>query len=258
MRRVPRERGLRRDEPFCDLDHFCVECLKTADCTDPQASFCDAGSCSPCQTNEDCAHLTGTTVCDAPTGECVECTGTDYASCGTHDGTPLVCDSLIRTCSDRKEHAAVECNTCISDAERKLGQRCAREVFDGTELGYRCFWEPEAEGAPAGCPAAPPYVVLKSDVTSIDGVMADVCTLKVSTCKAHEDFGNVDCEAAEDVPDPSLCGEPDLNDAGCEFSGSVGDDNYYRCTVRCAAHEVCPSEGLECPTTSPRVCELNP
>lgn len=246
--------------PLCDEEQFCVECRDSAHCADPQASFCDAGSCSPCQTNEDCAHLVGTTVCDISAGQCVECTGTDYASCGTLDGTPLVCDSLQRSCTTSKQHGADLCNPCVSDAQCKLGQRCMMETFEGTELGYRCFWERGASegGAPLGCSQAPPYVTTRNDETSIDGATVDVCALRISTCKAHKDFSNVDCEGSEDVPDTSRCGEPDLNDAGCSLYDTVGEDNIYRCTVRCLGNDDCPDDDLECSTTSPRVCDLNP
>lgn len=109
---------------LCDPDqHFCVECLDNTDCTDPQSSFCDAGSCSPCQTNTDCGHLAATTVCDVPTGECVECTGADYASCGVNeDDEPLVCNSVTRTCTTEVEHGSGTCKPCVADAQCPLGQ----------------------------------------------------------------------------------------------------------------------------------------
>ncbi len=245
--------------PFCNPEEqSCAECLEDTDCTESDASWCDAGSCAPCQTNDDCAHLTGTTVCDAEVGQCVECTGTDYESCGTLDGTPLVCDSLERTCTSNKHQAAGLCNACVSDAHCKPGQLCVNETLEGTQLGYRCFWQPGAEGAPAGCPVAQPYVTLRSDVTSIDGVAADVCTLAISSCKAHEDFRNTDCEAAPDVPDPSLCGEPGIADSGCELFGVVAEDNIYRCTVRCGSDDDC-RVGFACDiSASSPVCFLNP
>src|SRR5690606_25769657 len=228
------------------------------DCEETTASYCDAGSCSPCQTNDDCAHLAGTTVCDADAGQCVECTGTDYASCGELDGTPLVCDSLQQTCTTHTAQVAGLCHTCVSDAHCRPGQLCVMETFEETELGYRCFWQPGADGAPAGCPVAQPYVTSKPDMTSIDGTAAAVCTLRTSTCKAHQDFTNVDCESSEDVPDPSLCGEPGLNDSGCGLFGSVGEDNVYRCTVRCVGNDDC-RVGINCDiSANSPICFLNP
>ncbi len=246
--------------PFCNPEEqSCVECLEDTDCTESDASWCDAGSCAPCQTNDDCTHLTGTTVCDAEVGQCVECTGTDYENCGTLDGTPLVCDSLQRTCTSNKHQAAGLCNACVSDAHCKPGQLCVNETLEGTQLGYRCFWQKEGGGeAPLGCSQVPPYVTTKADVTSIDGVAADVCTLRVSTCKAHQDFSNTDCEAAPDVPDASLCGEPDIADSGCLLFDTAGEDNIYRCTVRCSGHDDC-RVGHECDiSASSPVCFLNP
>jgi hypothetical protein len=60
------------------------------------------------------------------------------------------------------------------------------------------------------------------------------------------------------VPDASLCGEPDLNDAGCELFDTAGDDNIYRCTVRCGSYDDCPDGEYACDTGSPRVCSFTP
>src|SRR5690606_2485778 len=116
--------------PFCDLEQQeCAECLENSDCTAPEAAACDAGSCSPCQSNADCEHLSGTTVCDVAAGECVECTGTDYASCGLNgDDEPVVCDSRTRTCTDQVEHDRGLCVACVSDANCALGQLCVQQT----------------------------------------------------------------------------------------------------------------------------------
>lgn len=50
-------------------------------------------------------------------------------------------------------------------------------------------------------------MTLKPEATSIDGVTADLSWLLICTCKAHEDFGSIDCEAGENVPNASLCCE---------------------------------------------------
>lgn len=234
---------------------LCVECLGPSDCGDPQASFCDAGSCSPCQTNEDCAHLADTTVCDVGTGECVECTGTDYASCGSNeDDEPLVCNSLTRTCSeDQVEHGSNTCEPCVSDANCPLGQMCVLQTFDGQDVGYFCHWlEGDTEyGAPAECFAnGRPYVDQTVDAVSIDNQTADICGLRVSTCPARNDNSDKDC-APEGIPDDSICGFDPPNDAKCaHVSGSS-----YRCTMRCNGNDDCP--GTDC-NTGPLepVCEL--
>lgn len=226
---------------LCDAEHFCVECLENEACTDTTASWCEAGSCSPCQTHADCSHLEGVAVCDA--GTCVECTGTEYASCGANDaGKPLVCDSKARSCSEQVEGSVGLCGDCVSDASCKQGMRCIQERFlsNGTLLGYVCAWERGAEGAPASCSTARPYAQARLAVMSIDGAEADMCALRVSTCQAHADFSAKNCETeVADATDDTLCGEPALNDGICELQETVGDDNVYRCTVPCGSDDDC-------------------
>ncbi len=245
------------EEPtdLCDPEqHFCVECLENTHYLDPQAAFCDAGSCIPCQSNDECARLTGTTVCDVAAGECVECTGTDYASCGVNeDDEPLVCNSATRTCTTEVEHGSGTCKPCVADAQCPLGQLCVLQTFNDEEVGYFCLWkEGETEyGAPAECFAnGRPYVDQLVDAESIDGEVATICGLRTSTCPALNDFSSKNC-ATEGTPDDSSCGIDAPNDAKCvQVSGSS-----YRCTIRCLSTEDCP--GTECNTTPlDWVCEL--
>jgi len=240
--------------PLCDTEQqLCAECLDNADCTDPLEATCDAGSCSPCQSNADCEHLTETTVCDVTEGECVECTGTDYASCGVNDDEePLVCDSLTRTCAAEVEHDRGLCEPCLADANCALGQLCAMQTFEEQELGYFCFWERGASegGAPAGCGTARPYVDTLATTTSIDGTVADVCGLRTSTCVARSQFSDKPCGTT--TPDDSLCGVAPPADAICvEF-----DTDVHRCTMTCLSSDDCPI-GSSCNTAVANpYCEL--
>jgi hypothetical protein len=229
--------------PHCDPEQqVCAECLESADCTNPLEAVCDGGSCVPCQSNYDCAHLAGATVCDPAAGECVECTGTDYANCGLNeDEEPLICDSQTRTCSTEVERDRGLCEPCLADANCALGQLCVMQTYEDQELGYFCFWERGASegGAPSGCGSARPYVDTLANATSIDGTVADVCGLAVSTCVARSQFRSENCGTT--TPDDSLCGVAPPADAICvEF-----DTDVQRCTMTCGSDDDCPP-GFPC------------
>lgn len=240
-------------ETKCDTQtNTCVECLAPTDCPTATAAKCDAGTCTECTSNADCAHIAGKTVCDTAAGECVQCTGTDYASCGSDMGTPLVCDTLARTCSTSKEHDSDLCRPCISDAHCPTGQACVKQTFGApaADVGYFCFWKrgDTANGAPATCSAAKPYSATVTAQISIDGVQGDICGLRSSTCVARNDLADSkDCSTAGSA-DNAKCGFLAGVDSRCtDVSGD------FRCTMACAGADDCPGN-LLCDGTS--FCKL--
>lgn len=231
----------------------CVECLASTECSDAKAAKCDGGACVKCTTNDDCAHIAGKTVCDTTIGECVECTGKDYASCGISMGTPLVCDTLERTCTNNKEHTADLCKPCVSDSNCKEGEICAAEKYDGKDVGYFCFWKQgdTAHGAPGDCfTDGNPYAGVQVNAKSIDGATADICTLRSSSCVAVSQFSTKNCKP-DAVPDNSLCGFAPPKDAKCD---QVAAGANYRCTMTCLSTEDCPGVSTCNPSTF--VCDL--
>jgi hypothetical protein len=231
----------------------CVACLESTDCPTAAAAKCDAGACVKCTSNDDCSHVDGKNVCDTVAGECVQCTGKDYASCGMDMGTPLVCDTLKRTCTTNKEHAADLCKTCVSDANCKLGEACVLEKYDGIDIGYFCFWKQgdTGNGAPSDCfTEGKPYAGVQVNATSVDGQKSDICTLRSSTCIARNQFSSKDCKSGA-TGENSLCGSTPPKDAKCD---QVGASANYRCTMTCGSDEDCP--GVFTCNTSTDVCEL--
>lgn len=231
----------------------CVECLGPTDCGDAKAARCDGGACVKCTSNDDCTHVAGKTVCDTAAGECVQCTGKDYASCGMSMGTPLVCDTLKRTCTTNKEHAADLCRPCVSDGNCKEGEICVAEKYDGKEVGYFCFWKQgdTSNGAPVDCfTDGNPYAGVQANAKSIDGTTADICTLRSSSCVAVSQFSTKNCKP-DAVPDNSLCGFAPPKDAKCD---QVGSGANYRCTMTCLSDEDCP--GVSTCNMSTFVCDL--
>ena len=252
--------------PLCDAAaNHCVECLTSADCTDPAAAACVSGTCEPCSSHADCAHLAGKTVCKlasdaggdagsdagASAGECVECTGTNYAAC-QGAGNKFVCDSLKHTCSTTAiQGSAGLCQPCVSDAQCAPGQLCAEQLFNGQSVGYFCFYKQGETGAPADCAnGGRPYVKVWS-TTSIDEQRATLCGLVVTTCIALNQFRQTDCTASGVATD-TLCGFESAVDSKCALYGST----QHRCTVVCLSDDDC-KPGVSCNTAvNPNVCNL--
>jgi len=244
-------------KPFCDKAvEQCLACLQQSDCKSPTASACDAGSCKACTKDAECSNISGKGVCD--TGTCVQCTGSKFTACGNVAGTPLVCDSLKRTCSTNKQHSAGLCQACVTDAQCNAGEICVLDKF-GTpakDVGYFCHWKKGdvADGAPADCFATgQPYSDTQTNAVSIDGVTSDVCTLAVSTCVARNQFKSKDCSVSS-APSDAVCGFAPPKDSKC---AQVPSSSTYRCTMTCGSDVDCPAP-FTCNTgASTPVCTFN-
>jgi hypothetical protein len=242
-----------------DATNVCVECLTNQDCPSAAASLCIAGTCSPCAANADCSHIAGKTVCDTrhvgtgeadagassdagaggESGTCVQCTGTDYATCGQSGGKNLICDSLADTCSTTQtQHSAGLCQTCISDAQCAAGELCAEQTFNGKSVGHFCFYKQgdTANGAPVDCTLTGRPFVSVLNTTSIDGQLADLCTLAVTTCPALNEYRSLPVCNPTGTPNDTLCGFAPGEDSKCEPYGLT----QYRCTVTCLGDDDCP------------------
>ena len=236
--------------PVCDTDHqVCVECLTSADCGAPEAARCEAGACLPCTAQEDCQHFAATRVCELTSGTCVECTGALYDNCQDESGNALVCDSVSKICSTERPGSVGLCEPCLSDAHCRAGQLCvAQEYGDPPQhIGNFCFWRqgsPDNDVAPADCYVSGAPYVRPAELTSIDGEAAEVCTLRTSTCVAHQAFSDVDCASEEGTADDSLCGADPPNDGFC----LQVSETSFRCTVSCSGNDDCLPQ-VECNTT---------
>jgi len=235
----------------------CVACGAHSDCPLASASQCweKFSICTPCSTDAQCAHVPGKTVCSD--GTCVQCTGTKAEACGTRS-VPLVCDSKSNTCSTFKDSSAGLCQPCVSDAQCRPGQLCVQEtLFNGQKLGFACFWkEGETQhGAPANCAlSGRPFVKQVQNAASIDGAIADICTLRVSSCLALKQFSDVDCATSPTNPmaDDSKCGVVPGMDARC----AVVEEVVFRCTMTCGSNEDCLSP-VACEGAVTSVCKFN-
>lgn len=234
----------------CGPDNSCVECVANTDCTSTAASTCDTttNTCVACTASTDCGHLTGTTVCD--TGECVECTGTEFGTCTG------VCDSRLRTCTDFPAADLGLCEACVSDAQCRPGMLCVPMTFDAAdgsgpaEVGTFCLWRLDATetNAPNGaCSTVRPYIDA-TDYTSLDGIATMMCGLNVTTCEGINAY-QITCPTAGAN---DACGAPGFDDAFCVMFDAA--TNF--CTVPCAGNNDC-KPGFACDTTvTPNRCEL--
>jgi hypothetical protein len=235
----------------------CVTCIDNSHCENPTPECNADHTCVPCTGNGACTDRPGKTVCDLSadatfTGQCVQCTGTQYADCGTNatSGDPLVCSSLTRQCSQEPLHGRGLCESCSSDVACALGQACVRQTFKGNELGYVCLWVVGSAqgGAPAACASARPYVGRRDDIDSIDGLDVDVCGLRATTCEGLSAFSSTAC-ASDDA-----CGLAGQNDGVC----GVLEAGTNRCTLPCTSSDDCRPDYACNTTAGTPSCDLQP
>jgi hypothetical protein len=186
-------------------------------------------------------------------GTCVECTGTEYQACAGDAGTGHVCDCLKKVCSDKTEHSAGLCKPCVSDAECPLGELCVEQRFNGRSVGFFCFYKQgdTVNGAPADCTlTGRPYSGVLKNALSIDGQLADICSLVTSTCTALNQFRQTNCSSATGSADDLLCGSAPGVDSKCAAYGP----SQHLCTVTCLSDLDCKT-GVTCNTgVIPNIC----
>jgi len=242
------------DTPYCSTMNACVACLDSSQCSEAAAPLCDMNVCAPCSEDAHCAGITddaGTdlnaclTGGDAPT--CVECTATNDTACGGN-----VCDLSTNTCTDRAKGSAGLCQTCVNDTECDEGQLCVLTRFDDIDIGQFCLWREDAPAGPAGdCVTQRPYVDSQM-ATSINGVMAGVCNLRLTSCTALNQFDMRSCtDGTSPGTTDSECGHPGVDDGLCRRRSSTTN----RCTVPCLSNDDC-QDGSNCTSTPPRYCDF--
>lgn len=229
---------------MCNDAGQCVQCLGDADCSEPGASVCAtdglmAGTCVGCTPGDNMGCMgvmdgegTSLNICNdsAGSGVCVECNGDDETACGD-----FVCDVLAQTCTDDVMRGMTPtCGECVSNLQCRRGHTCAPTDLDGTDAGFFCLWDLGApEMAPIACSMVRPFGT-PDNVSTIGGQAAEVCTLRLSTCPAYNDFsgpgrGSPSC-AGQDTPEADAdCGHPDLDDGFCVMEDAASN----LCTTRC-------------------------
>ncbi len=233
--------------PFCDGAGECVACKVDTGSKSASASQCLGGKCVGCSDSaQHCSHVKDgdddLPICLDQT--CVQCTRDERDACGSD-----VCNALTHRCEDGVAVAGTDdCQPCVSNLQCKDDGVCLKMDFKGEEVGYFC--QPKRATT---CAAERPYFEEQKQALGIDGVVAvDVCTLRVSTCPALQDYSSLNCgvdeegdDGLDDRGDDSLCGDERFADDGYCVEQSTG---VYRCTMPCNnANEDCVQEsGIVC------------
>ncbi len=230
-----------------------MECLDNVQCGESTASWCDDNTCAPCQTNDDCAHLAGTTVCNVDAGQCVQCTPADEGVCG---GTS--CNPATNTCTTTELGTVDDCqpcqadSECIGNTEAEPLRRCVPMEFKGEVREQAYCLKRQATGCER------PYGVLIT-TSSVSGAPEEAyCGIGQQnvTCEAVTDMLRArSCPGGMDTE----CGCPRDEDGNCTTQGEGGLCRTVgafanRCTYQCGTDDQCP-DATTCANQDPDFCQ---
>lgn len=235
--------GCSIEAPVC-LDGACVECTSDSDCGDSAAARCDLAthSCAPCEQSAQCAHLSGTNVCNTAAGTCVECTAAERTACGDH-----VCKTTPGedqfTCSTQSVGSIGGCHPCASDAACAEGHACVLETFNDGPSQWVCLQQQGAgTGQVASCAANQP-VTGTLTTASVDNVEGTFCRPKQTTCSAYLHYGSTGSGQGIWCTSNDDCGLPNVDDGWCLPYGDNPEERLcsYACLVdmECRANADC-------------------
>lgn len=196
----------------------CHECGADSDCPTRGAPHCYNGTCSTCADDVSCERFADTPACHG--GTCTDCSATNHGSCSVN----VACDVRTGRCSSFLTMSSTVCELCVSDAQCQPGQVCAPSSSASAAYGPVCLWRRDAglPGAPSGdCNGSAPFGV-SMHITSLDGVVTDVCGLEYATCRTLTRYGLA-------CTDSTTC-------------GTAGACTANRCTYSCSAPHVCPED----------------
>ena len=226
---------------LCDPStNECVACLMNPDCADDTMPICEAGACRACAADADCMDMTGTPVCDEPSGRCVECTvDSEETTCPAPDN--FACHPTELTCTGAERGSLGFCQACVSDSEcgadATATSRCVPMDFEGSPHGTYCLVD-QTTLMPAG--PCPNQMVNDRLAMSVGGEESTYCFISenITTCEAVLGYNTL-CPGGD-----ADCGAPGLADGHCE-SGT--------CTYECGSPRDCISD--MCTGVGTRYCE---
>ena len=238
--------------PAC-FGNACVQCEANTDCTSVSASRCNVGAhaCAACTGAADCAHIPTAQQCLS--GTCVQCLN------NTHCGASEACDTSTNRCVPITLMSVGRCGTCLRDTQCMAGMLCVPMVYDDPNtpatdpvgVGLHCLHRQDATGAgrPNGdCLTTRPHTSAQT-LTSVDGVSATMCALRLSTCEAQMMYDDTNCMTLDAAGD-ARCGLPGVGDGVCRMRSATTN----LCSVYCQSNNDCPGT---CDTSGfPRVCNF--
>jgi hypothetical protein len=165
-------------------------------------------------------------------GTCVQCNTND--DCDATHG----CDPTMHACVAIVPGSKDVCQPCLRDSECHVGQLCAAISATHPATGNFCTWRVDPMVTGPTCLMVRPYV-LPMMLTSVDGVSANMCLLRSSTCEALHEFAQT-CATPSTTPSP-MCGASMTG--YCSHQGALTE-----CTVLCANALDCPCADPACMT----------
>ena len=226
--------------PACDTNNTCT-CTDDS-CTSVAAALCNttSNSCEACGGAADCAHLPATPQCRA--GTCVQCLN------NTHCAANQACNTTTNQCVSITLGGAARCDTCLRDTQCAAGMLCVPVIYDDpttpaadpVNTGLHCL---QQEAPVVDCLLTRPFST-STPTTSVDGVAADVCGLRRSTCEAEAAYDSTNCMTL-DTAGNDRCGLPGVNDGVCRMRSSTTN----RCSVYCTSNDDC-RPGVICDTVA--------
>ena len=214
---------------------ICVDCNTSAECDDPEAAHCAAGTneCESCEGDTDCDNVDGLPRCQA--GICVECTPANEAS----DCLGTSCDPRTFACTETNVGSRETCEPCVADSEcGEEGNRCVLMEYEGQPypdpLTGFCLKSIELAGS-----CTNPYrIVIRR--TSLSGAAAD------DYCGINEDLAT--CEAVRALLADEPC-NPENGDSDCPQPSGLCRELpgvLDRCTYLCGSVVECVTPGATC------------
>jgi hypothetical protein len=207
----------------CDTSkEVCVDCMTPEQCVTRDKPRCERNACVGCQSDNDCARLSATPICDMASKQCELCSG------GRGCGSGFVCNESSHTCMDTGTHALALCHTCTSDGDCPMGASCiAYTGANGRAAGMACF-----APKPANLACDTPPFTREITGTSTSGMRGQFCAPAVSCGTLDAVMMGAKCmQGSQD------CGDPAVRDGTCTQAGT--------CTYRCMRANDCPS-GTTC------------
>ncbi len=205
--------------PLKDLK--CVSCLENTHCPDAGSSRCQDSACVACVDATDCAHIPGQQQC--LNGSCVACTlATETTDC--FDGIDhFSCDPATNTCSTFKMDSGYDCQPCISTSSCHAEYSCVATSYKGAPNGSYCLRNF------AGVTCDRPYGAGVKTVRDVTNNIVTVCTINelLTSCGAHEQFGELCTSDADCDADGSFCYAHTANTSTCLMACTFSDDCPY-------------------------------
>ena len=232
----------------------CVPCVENPDCPNADAPQCKSdNTCGACTSDDACSGRDDKEHCNlradaATVGQCVQCTGaTEADECNGNS-----CKQSTGECTDTTVGSRNPCQSCEADSECGDGAKCVRQMLNGTDLGYFCFYDQATQGG--GCAdtisGLKPYSQTLTNVLSIDSTEASqqgTYCLPRTSCDAFADATTyMMAPGAAPCTVNSNCGvgNTETDGAYCIPSDFSIEAARNKCSYICDTSADCPSSGF--------------